>query len=149
MPTSTTPVSRQAACSLTADAVVVAARPDGARGLEFRPNLCAGCAGTCLWRRLQATRIDSLPAIRHLKPGTVVTVALPERSVLHASMLLHGMPLAAILLGAAAGTAVTATDGGALLGAVAGLAIALAAFRPLGRRLERMTLAQLSVSTRA
>lgn len=133
---------------MTADAVVVAARPDGVRDLEFQQRPCAACAGTCLWRRLRATRLERLPAIQQLSPGTAVTVALPERSVLIASILLHGLPLAAILLGAAAGAAATATDSGTLLGALAGLAGTLAVFKPLCRRLERYTLAQLAVVPR-
>jgi positive regulator of sigma E activity len=130
---------------MTADAVVVAARADGLVDLEFRPKPCAGCAGTCLWRRLEATRIERLPGVGALAPGTAVTVALPESQVLVTSLLLHGVPLAAILLGAAAGAAATATDAGTLLGALAGWVLAAAACRPLGRRLERAALSQLTI----
>jgi positive regulator of sigma E activity len=130
---------------MTADAVVVAARADGRIDLEFQAKPCSGCAGTCLWRRLQATRIELMRAGKALAPGTEVTVALPESRVLLASLLLHGMPLAAILAGAAAGAALTASDTGTLLGAVTGLAIAFLMFRRLGRRLERATLSQLQI----
>ena len=60
-------------CRLTADAVVLAARPDGSVDLEFAPFAgCAGCAGPCLWKRLQAARLDRLPIAQRLEPGTEV-----------------------------------------------------------------------------
>jgi len=130
---------------MTADAVVVAARPGGTVDLEFRPRACAACAGTCLWRRLSASRIERLQTGEAFEPGTEVTLELSERRVLLASMLLHGVPLVAILVGAAVGAAVTATDLGTLAGAAAGLALALAGGRRLGRRLEQSTLSRLRI----
>jgi positive regulator of sigma E activity len=133
---------------MTADAVVVAARADGSLDLEFQVRACAACAGTCLWRRLKSTRIEGLRAEQKLAPGAAVTVLLPERRVLLASVLLHGVPLVAILVGAALGAALTASDGGTLLGAAIGLGVAIAAFGRLGRRLERATLARLKIVPR-
>jgi len=131
---------------MTADAVVVAAHADGRVDLEFRPSgQCAACAGTCLWKRLGAARLE-LAAGRGLAPGTEVVVGLPERRLLEASMLLHGMPLAAILAGAGLGAAATGSDTGTLIGALAGLALGIAGFRRLGRRLEKTTLAHLVVT---
>jgi positive regulator of sigma E activity len=131
---------------LTAEAVVVAARANGCIDLEFQPAAgCAGCAGTCLWKRLQSTRIERLHAPGVFRTGTRVSVSLPERRVLLASLLVHGLPLAAILLGAGAGAALIGTDLGTLVGAVLGIGIALVSCRPLGRRLERATLARLEI----
>jgi positive regulator of sigma E activity len=131
---------------LTAEAVVIAARANGRIDLEFVPAAgCAGCAGTCLWRRLQATRIEHLDAGGGFRPGARVSVALPERRVLLASLVVYGLPLIALLLGAAAGAAAFGTDLAVLAGAVAGVALALVASRPLGRRLERATLQRLEI----
>jgi positive regulator of sigma E activity len=134
---------------MTADAVVVAARADGYVDLEFSPSRqCAACAGTCLWKRLQSARLERL-AVGNLVPGTEVTVALSERSVLRASILLHGLPLAAILIGAAAGAAASGSDFGTMIGAVCGLTIAIAGFKGLSRRLEQATLADLVVTPKS
>lgn len=131
---------------LTAEAVVVAVRDNGLVDLEFQPAAgCAGCAGTCLWKKLQASRIENVSASSSVALGTHVSVALPERRVLQVSMLLHGLPLAAILLGAGAGAALVGSDTGTLSGALAGLIVAVAGFRPLAHRLERATLARLDI----
>ena len=130
---------------MTADAVVVAARADRSVDLEFRPSVCSGCAGSCLWRRIQASRLTGIRVGEPLSRGTEVTVSLSNRRVLLASLLLHGMPLAAILVGAALGAAMIGSDSGTLLGALTMLALAVACSRPLGRKLERMTLTQLLI----
>lgn len=132
---------------MTAEAVVVAARANGTVDLEFAPApACAGCAGTCLFKRLQSTRLEWLATDGTLAPGMQVSVALPERRVLLTSLLVHGMPLAAILLGAAAGAALTGSDAGTLVGAVLALAVTVGSLRPLGRRLEQKTLAHLVIT---
>lgn len=131
---------------MTADAVVVAARASGRVDLEFRPRLCAGCAGTCLWKRLQSTRLEHVDTTGGLRPGTAVSVTLPERRVLAVSLLLHGMPLAAILAGAALGAALGGSDGATLIGALAGIALAIPISRALGQRVERATLERLVVT---
>ncbi|MDX1561872.1 MAG: SoxR reducing system RseC family protein [Gammaproteobacteria bacterium] len=134
---------------MTADAVVVAATADGRVDLEFAPTAsCAGCAGTCLWKRLTATRLERVAAAG-LATGDEVTVALPERSVLSTSLLLHGVPLLAILIGAAAGAAVTGSDIGTLIGAVGMLVVVVAVFGRLRDRVERATLRRLVVSPRS
>lgn len=133
-------------CRLTADAVVLAARPDGSVDLEFAPFPgCGGCAGTCLWKRLQASRLDRLPVAGRFEPGTEVTVALSAQRVMLASILVHGVPLAAILFGAAAGSLIAGSDLGALGGAAAALAIAIPGVGLLRRRVEAATLAGLVV----
>lgn len=134
-------------CRLTADAVVLAARPDGSVDLEFAPSAaCAGCAGACLWKRLQAARLERLRPPFALTPGTAVTVELPVQRLLGASMLVHGLPLAAILAGAAAGSAIAGSDLGTLAGALLALAAAILAARRLKGRIETATLAGLVVT---
>lgn len=135
---------------MTAAAVVVAARPDGRVDLEFAPaRSCSGCAGTCLWKRLQNARIDRLPVAAVLEPGAEVSVAIPARRLLVASMLLYGLPLAAILAGAVAGSAVAGTDAGTLIGALCGIAVVIAGFGLVRGRLERATLAGIEVVQKA
>jgi len=130
--------------------VVVSARPDGLVDLEFsQARQCAACAGTCLWKRLQAARLDRLAVSRRLEPGTEVTVALPGRQVLLASILLHGAPLFAILAGAVIGSLVVGTDFGTLLGSVLALGLVVAGFGMFRRRLEDATLASLVVTPKS
>ena len=132
---------------MTADAVVVAVNPDGRVDLEFSSaRQCGACAGTCLWKRLRAARLNRLAVSRTFEPGTEVTVALPGRRVLLASILMHGVPLAAILAGAAIGSVVTGTDLGTLIGSVAALTAVIAGFGFLRQSLEDATLSSLIVT---
>ena len=127
--------------------MVVSARPDGLVDLEFcQTRQCEACAGTCLWKRLQAARLDQLPVARRLEPGTEVTVSLPGHRVMLASILLHGVPLFAILAGAVGGSLVAGTDLGTLIGSVLALGIVIAGSRLMRRRLEEATLASLVVT---
>jgi positive regulator of sigma E activity len=142
-------VPRQPDCRLTADAVVVAARADGTVDLEFAPRKgCDGCAGTCLWKRLSAMRLQQLAVDLELAPGTAVSVTIPERPVLHGALATYGIPLCSILLGAAAGAAVSGSDLGTLLGALLALALVMGVFRHFRPRLERALLAGLIVRPR-
>jgi positive regulator of sigma E activity len=138
--------ARQTDCQLTADAIVIAARADGTVDLEFAAfKGCSGCAGTCLWKRLTATRLRALAVDRSLAPGTAVSVALPELAVLRGALVSYGLPLASILIGAAAGAAVAGSDFGTLLGALVALALVIAGFGPIRLRLERFMLKSLVV----
>ncbi len=131
---------------MTADAVVVGVHADARVDLEFSPPVgCAGCAGTCMWKRLQAQRLEGLPVSVSLRPGDRVVVSLSGRHLLAASALAHGLPLAAIVMGAVVGTAVTGTDSGTLAGVALGVAAALAISGPARRRFERATLSGLVV----
>ena len=135
---------------MTADAVVVAAGADGFVDLEFTPATgCAGCAGTCLWKRLSAARVERLVSAARFEPGAEVTVSLPERRILLVSILLHGLPLAAILAGAMAGAAIGGGDAGTLTGALAALAVVVGGFGRWRGRLERATLEALVIRPRA
>lgn len=135
---------------MTAEAVVLATRADGRVDLEFSSaKACAGCAGTCLWKRLQAARLDRLPVSTALEPGARVTVSLPGQRVLLASILMYGAPLAAILAGAAIGSWGTGTDLGTLAGAGIALAIVVLSFGFWRQRLEMSTLKNLVVTPRS
>jgi positive regulator of sigma E activity len=141
--------ARQPDCRLTADAVVVAAHPDGTVDLEFAPRKgCEGCAGTCLWKRLSAMRLQQLAVDRELAPGTLVSVAIPDRPVLHGALATYGIPLCSILLGAVAGAAVTGSDLGTLAGSLLALGLVIAGFARFRPRLERALLSNLIVRPR-
>jgi sigma-E factor negative regulatory protein RseC len=84
-------------------------------------------------------------ASRAFAVGDRVVLTLPERYVLLASLLLYGLPLAALVLGAAVGGAFSGSDAGAALGAAAAVAVSLLAAPRLRRRLERRTLERLEV----
>ena len=131
---------------MIADAVVVAAHADGTVDLEFPPmKACGACAGTCLWKRLASSRLQGLRAPAGLVPGTPVSVALPDRGLVTGALATYGLPLAAILAGAAVGAALFGTDLATLGGALLALALTLAASGRLRRRLERSILAGLVI----
>ena len=80
-----------------------------------------------------------------LAVGERVVVALPDRYLLLASLLSHGLPLAALLAGAGVGFASTGGDAGAVLGAIVGVAVALLASPVLRRRFERSLLRRVEL----
>lgn len=129
---------------LAADAIVRSVDADGYVELEFDPaSRCAGCAGLCAWMRSDAAgKRIRLPAAARVEPGTRVRVSLPADRVLSSALLLFGLPLAALLVGGAAGALLTGSDPGTLAGALVGLAAAAGATRGLRRRAERATLAR-------
>jgi positive regulator of sigma E activity len=132
---------------LTVDGVVRGASLDGRVEIEFaRPHGCRGCEGACLWRKLPASARATLLAARPFTVGDRVTVSLPHREFVLSGLLLHGLPWAALLAGALVGFAVTGSDLGSLLGAAAGVASSIAASPVLRRRIERTTLAAVTVA---
>jgi len=138
-------VNRRAHC-LAAEAVVVAVEPDGTVELELdTASRCAGCAGLCAWGRSAGRLRGSFRASKPLSPGESVRVTLPAEHVLETGLLLHGLPLAALLAGGAVGAAVTQSDLGTLLGALAALAVALPASGGLRKRAEAKTLLRASL----
>lgn len=82
---------------------------------------------------------------RRFAVGDAVVVRLPERYILLGSLLLYGLPLAALISGAAAGAAAAGSDLGTALGAVAATAMAWVATPRLRRRLEQRTLQRLEL----
>ena len=77
--------------------------------------------------------------------GDPVVVRLPERYLLIGSLLLYGLPLVAVIAGAAAGAAAAGSDLGTALGAVAATVAAWGATPRLRRRLEERTLQRLEL----
>jgi positive regulator of sigma E activity len=77
--------------------------------------------------------------------GAEVTVTLPDRYLLLGAALVYGVPLAALLGGAAVATALFRSDLAAAGGALVALAGAVLAASPLRRRLEQATLRRLDV----
>jgi positive regulator of sigma E activity len=132
---------------MTAQGVVSGIHSDGSVDVEVTTGAarCAGCAGACLWRRLPATTRARLPARIALTVGMPVLVVLPQRYVLLSALLLHGLPWAAMLAGAAAGAFVTRTDLGCLLGAVLAGAFSIMMTPRLRRRLERAAMARFDL----
>jgi positive regulator of sigma E activity len=131
---------------MTARAVVTAFHADGSIDLEIaRPPRCAGCAGMCTWRRLPESVQLRLPAGGCADVGADVLVALPERYVLLSALLLHGLPWAALLVGAALGAYAIPGDLGAIGGAMLAAAAAVLLTPALRRRVERATLERLSL----
>ena len=109
------------------------------------PPRCEGCAGACLWYRIQPRAELTLAASGTIPLGTTVAVTLPDRYVIAAAVLVYGWPLAALLAGAAVAAAAFGTDLAAAAGAASALLAALLMAVPLRRRLERATLRRLAV----
>jgi positive regulator of sigma E activity len=129
---------------MTATGTVTSVAASGRVEVEFAaPVGCRGCEGVCLWRRSPAIQRAIFDTPLPFAVGEPVVVTLPERYILLGALLVHGLPLAAILVGALAGVALTGSDFGALAGAVLAVAMALLAAPRLRRRLERTTLQQV------
>lgn len=99
----------------------------------------------CAWRLGDAVHREVFASPHRFAVGDAVVVRLPERYLLLGSLLLYGVPLAALICGAAAGAAVAGSDLGAALGAVAATAAAWLATPRLRRRLEDLTLRRLEL----
>ena len=82
---------------------------------------------------------------RPLTVGDRVVVAVPDRYLLLASVLVYGLPLAGLLGGALAGLAALGSDLGAAVGAAAGAASAVLAAPALRSRVERGTLSRMQL----
>jgi positive regulator of sigma E activity len=131
---------------MTASGVVCRTAGDGRVEVEFvAPRGCRGCEGVCLWRRLPAIQRAELKTSLPLRSGDPVDVRLPHHYVLLGALFVHGLPLAALLVGGVAGVAATGSDLGCLAGVVIGLALAALAAPRLRRRVERATLRALTV----
>ena len=116
---------------MTVKARVRRINPDRSVDLSILPPpRCSGCEGVCLWGWAPVSSLRLHDAGRH-HPGDLVTVSLKSRHALQGALLLHGLPWAGLLVGAAAGVAGLGGDLGALIGALAGLAAGLTAGRSL------------------
>ena len=87
----------------------------------------------------------TLAASAAIPVGATVAVTLPDRYLLLGAALVYGVPLGALLAGAAFGAASFGSDLAAAAGGAAALLAALLAASPLRRRLERATLRHLAV----
>jgi positive regulator of sigma E activity len=135
---------------MTADATVTRVGADGRVEVEFGPPArCRGCEGACLWRRLPAPQRLSFDTPLALAVGEPVVVALPDRYLLLGALLVHGLPLAALLAGALAGVAIGGSDLSAAAGALAGVVAALLVAPRLRAGLERNTLRRVELRARA
>lgn len=83
-----------------------------------------------------------------VEPGMPVRVTLPADRVMSSALLLHGSPLAALLLGGAVGAVLTGSDVGTFAGALSGLAAGVLGTRGLRRRAEDSTLARAMLEPR-
>lgn len=132
---------------LTARGVVRGIADDGFVEIELEETpRCAGCAGMCMWRRIDADRKTRVPATSPVRAGTPVLVSLPHRCVLQASLLLHGLPWAALLLGAACGASTLHGDFGALVGALVAVGLAVLLTPELRRRVEQNAIHSLKLT---
>jgi positive regulator of sigma E activity len=130
---------------LTANGRVTRCRA-GAVEVEIgAPVSCSACQGGCLWRSLRPPERLEIATALPLAAGEAVVVALPERLLVSSALLLHGLPLAALLLGAAAGFMAGGSDLGTAAGAVIGVAAAWLAASRLRGRLERTMLERVTV----
>lgn len=109
--------------------VSVAARDVCRRCAEGR-----GCGAGIFGRDQRECRLEvSIPDTARLDVGQSVTLAIDERRLFAASLLVYGWPLAGMAVGALAAQAFTAGDSAAILGALLGLVVGSAAAR---RRLQ-------------
>lgn len=133
---------------MTARGVVLGIAEDGFVDVELdEAPRCAGCAGMCMWRRIDADRKTRLPVAGACpRAGTPVLISLPQDCVLRASLILHGLPWAALLLGACCGALTLHGDLGALLGGTAAVGLAVLLTPRLRRRIERHALDGLTLT---
>lgn len=132
---------------LAAEATVLGIDAEGYVELEFNPgSRCAGCTGLCALGRERQQRRARFKSNVPLAPGTAVRVMLPADHIMKSAVVLHGLPLAALLAGAAMGSGLAGSDIGTLLGAVAGLAAAVPASQGLRRKTEAMTMLRATLT---
>jgi positive regulator of sigma E activity len=130
----------------SATGTVVGMSSDGLLEIEFlTPPRCRGCEGLCMWRRLPATQRATLASRVPLTVGQRVVVTLPEHSLLAGAVLVYGVPLGALLLGAVAGAAITGSEVVAAAGAVLSVLAVLLVAPWLRRGVERLTLRSIDV----
>lgn len=126
---------------LTVEATVLGTDAQGYVELEFNPaSRCAGCTGFCTLGRERHPRRARFKSAQPLAAGTAVRVTLPADHIMKSALVLHGLPLAALLAGAALGSTFTGSDLGTLIGAAAGLMLAVPASQGLRRTSEAMTM---------
>jgi positive regulator of sigma E activity len=143
------PLRARAPCLSVAATVVGSERCGFVEVEVVRSQGCKSCSGLCLWRRLPDRGRERYRAEGAFEVGDAVALSLPARSLLRGSLLLYGLPLAALLAGGGAGQWLLGSDAGCLLGALSGVALMLAAAPGLARRIDEATLDELRVERAA
>lgn len=134
---------------MTAGGVVCRSAADGYVEIEFAAqSQCKGCEGMCMWRRLPLVNRAAFPTNLPLAVGDRVDVYVPQRYVLLGALLVHGLPLAALLAGGVIGALLTGTDLGCLAGAVIAVVATVLGTPGLRRRIEKSTMRQIMVRPR-
>ncbi len=102
-----------------------------------RCNEAGGCGSGLLNQALRPRRRLIYRVANRIgaRVGDSVTVTVPEGAVLRAALLAYLLPVLLVIAGAALGTAISASDLVALVGAGAGLALGLLVLRLAQRRL--------------
>ena len=113
--------------------------------VELTTPRCEGCEGLCVWRRLPRAERVTFANRQTVGVGERVVVALPDRYLLLASLLVHGLPLLGLLGGALCGAATLGSDLAAAAGAAGGAALAVLAAPALRARFERGTLTRVQL----
>jgi positive regulator of sigma E activity len=109
---------------------------------------CPSCAGACAWSRAEGSDETVLEIDSGLAPGSQVAVTMPGKSLLLCAGVVYGVPLLAMLAGAAAASEVFGTDAAAMIGTLVGSIVGYASSAGLGRRVQRAALAGLSIRKR-
>ena len=99
-----------------------------------RPEACEGCKG-CAKGLLPKKEL--LTVTGQAEIGDMVDVEMPEAQMLKASMLAYAMPLALLLLGLGAGSALKFSDGVTAVIALLCLALGYLAARLIDKKLRR------------
>ncbi len=97
----------------------------------------AGCGAALIGRALGRRRshVRAVSGLR-LKPGDEVSLSMDEGRVLHASMLMYGLPLLGLLSGALAAELLGAAEWVVVIAGAAGLIIGLGMVRRRACRLQ-------------
>lgn len=123
------------------EAKVVTADADHVTISILQQSACGSCAaksgcGTSVVSRLFPQRQQTLrlPNAIGAKAGNRVMIGLPEAGLQRASLILYGLPLFGLLLGAALGDSVGGSEPMAIIGGLFGIVIGLGAVGWLSRR---------------
>lgn len=121
----------------TADVVLVQYVNGTMDLLPDHSSACKSC-GLC-------SAVAPQPETASRRRETPMRLEFPVNSLMALALGIYGMPLAGLLAGALLATAFGANDAVAVVGSVAGCAVALVAMRKLAGSLERRTVARLRV----
>lgn len=108
-----------------------------------RTSTCGACAardgcGERSWQERLGQRLQQIevPGQHAVAVGDRVVVGVDERALLRASLLVYGLPLVAMALGAGVGGLLGVGDLGVALSAGVGLLVGLLSVKTLSRRLS-------------